>query len=424
MRDVTKIYSRADVRARATRDDAWVIVDGNVYDVTSWIPKHPGGDGLLLAFAGRDCTDEFAAFHRPEIRKKLDAFLVGKVDPKNDDSDDSDESNKRDRRDRRDHREGLSRLREDLRERGAFDVDGSYLALCLFRLAAFLGVATLLARANATVVGAAFLGLFQQQCLLLAHDFLHGSAIGGRDLSFWCGWAVGTVAGGVGAAWWRRDHFAHHALTNVLDHDPSAGAEPFVFISHRQFERKPRARWERWLLRAQTSAYFPLCVFFGRLNLHLVSVLVSPRPLVDGVGVLLYLAWNVAFLSPRAWFASHVVCSVLHLQLNVGHYPAPMTTKDEMHDAGFLAHQAKTTVNVSCSRWTHWFHGGLEYQIEHHLFPLLPRHRLGLAAEGAKSLLSTRGLSRVEYGFARGNAECVRALAETTASVASSSKIR
>ena len=97
MRDVTKIYSRADVRARATRDDAWVIVDGNVYDVTSWIPKHPGGDGLLLAFAGRDCTDEFAAFHRPEVRKRLDAFLVGKVDPE----DESDDPDKRDRRDRR-----------------------------------------------------------------------------------------------------------------------------------------------------------------------------------------------------------------------------------------------------------------------------------------------------------------------------------
>lgn len=348
-----KFYSRADVRAHATRDDAWTIVDGNVYDVTTWIPRHPGGDRLLLAFAGRDCTDEFAAFHRPELRKRLDAFLVGETEPEDD------ESSKRDRR------EGLSKL----------------------------------------------------QCLLLAHDFLHGSAVGGRDLSFWCGWVVGTVAGGVGAAWWRRDHFAHHALTNVLDHDPSAGAEPFVFISRRQFERKPRARWERWLVGAQTNAYFPLCVFFGRLNLHVVSVLVSPRPLVDAVGVLLYLAWNLAFLSPRAWLVSHVVCSVLHLQLNVGHYPAPMTTKDEMHDAGFLAHQAKTTVNVSCSRWTHWFHGGLEYQIEHHLFPLLPRHRLGLAAEGTKRLLASRGLPRVEYGFARGNAECVRALAETASTV-------
>ena len=396
-------YSRADVRAHATRDDAWTIVDGNVYDVTTWIPRHPGGDRLLLAFAGRDCTDEFAAFHRPEVRKRLDAFLVGETGPEDD------EPSKR--------RESLSKLREDLLERGAFDVDERYLALCIVRLATFLGVATLLVRANATIVAAVFLGLFEQQCLLLAHDFLHGSAVGGRDLSFWCGWVVGTVAGGVGAAWWRRDHFAHHALTNVLDHDPSAGAEPFVFISHRQFQRKPRARWERWLLRAQTNAYFPLCVFFGRLNLHLVSVLVSPTPLVDGVGVLLYLAWNLAFLSPRAWFVSHVVCSVLHLQLNVGHYPAPMTTKDEMHDAGFLAHQAKTTVNVSCSRWTHWFHGGLEYQIEHHLFPLLPRHRLGLAAEGTKRLLVSRGLPRVEHGFARGNVECVRALAETASTV-------
>jgi len=403
----TKFYSHADARAHATRDDAWVIVDGNVYDVTTWIPKHPGGDRLLLAFAGRDCTDQFAAFHRPETRKRLDAFLVGRVAP----VDAEEDLVKKDRR------EGLAKLGDDLRSRGAFDIDRIYLVACFVRIAAFFGVAVLLARANATILAAAFLGLFEQQCLLLAHDFLHGSAIVGRDLSFWCGWLVGTVAGGVGAAWWRKDHFAHHALTNVLDHDPSAGAEPFVFISHRQFERKPRARLERWLVSAQTTAYFPLCIFFGRLNLHFVSVCVSPKPLVDGVGVLLYLAWNLAFLSPRTWLISHIVCSILHLQLNIGHYPAPMTTKDEMHDAGFLAHQTKTTVNVACSRWTHWFHGGLEYQIEHHLFPLLPRHRLGLAAEGTSRLLESKGLPRAEYSFARGNVECVRALAETASIV-------
>ena len=408
---MNKFYPESDVRKHGTRDDAWVIVDGNVYDVTSWIPKHPGGDRILLAFAGRDCTDEFAAFHRPETRKRLDAFLVGRVVI------DGDDAVKKDRR------AGLARLRDDLWRGGAFDLDRLYLAACVGRLVAFVGCATVLALANAVVLAAVFVGLFEQQCLLLAHDFLHGSAVAGRDLSFWCGWFVGTVAGGVGAAWWRRDHFAHHALTNVLDHDPSAGAEPFVFISHRQFERKPRARWERWLVSAQTSAYFPLCVFFGRLNLHLISAIASPRPLVDGVGVLVYLAWNYAVLSPRTWLISHRVCSVLHLQLNVGHYPAPMTTKDEMHDAGFLAHQSKTTVNMSCSRWTHWFHGGLEYQIEHHLFPLLPRHRLGIAAEGARFLLASQGLPRVEYGFARGNVECARALGRTASIVHSKKKI-
>lgn len=42
--------------------------------------------------------------------------------------------------------------------------------------------------------------------------------------------------------------------------------------------------------------------------------------------------------------------------------------------------QVNGTMNWSCPAWLDWFHGGLQFQIEHHLFPALPRHNLRKAS--------------------------------------------
>lgn len=51
--------SRAEVSRHNRKADAWVIVDGVVYDVTGWIEQHPGGPDLLLKHAGQDVTEIF-----------------------------------------------------------------------------------------------------------------------------------------------------------------------------------------------------------------------------------------------------------------------------------------------------------------------------------------------------------------------------
>ena len=46
------------------------------YDVTSWLKHHPGGKEIILKYAGYD-SDQFEAFHCPEIRKYLKLYLIG-----------------------------------------------------------------------------------------------------------------------------------------------------------------------------------------------------------------------------------------------------------------------------------------------------------------------------------------------------------
>ena len=54
-------YTREEVAKHATEDDCWIIVDNNVYDVTSFLPEHPGSPQAILEFAGKDATEAFAS---------------------------------------------------------------------------------------------------------------------------------------------------------------------------------------------------------------------------------------------------------------------------------------------------------------------------------------------------------------------------
>merc|ERR1712178_601942 len=60
-------YSLADVAKHTTKTDCWVILDGKVLDVTSFLSEHPGGELAILTFAGKDATEEFDMIHPPDV---------------------------------------------------------------------------------------------------------------------------------------------------------------------------------------------------------------------------------------------------------------------------------------------------------------------------------------------------------------------
>ncbi|KAI8604666.1 FAD binding domain-containing protein [Dissophora ornata] len=62
--------SAAEVAKHNTAEDCWVIVNGQVLDVTKFLPDHPGGKKAILLFAGRDATEEFNMLHKPDVVDK------------------------------------------------------------------------------------------------------------------------------------------------------------------------------------------------------------------------------------------------------------------------------------------------------------------------------------------------------------------
>merc|ERR1712060_719144 len=73
-------YSMEEVAKHTTKDDCWVVVNGQVLDVTSFLSQHPGGELAILTFAGKDATEEFNMIHPPDvIGKYAPDAVIGQV---------------------------------------------------------------------------------------------------------------------------------------------------------------------------------------------------------------------------------------------------------------------------------------------------------------------------------------------------------
>lgn len=67
--------SKAEVALHNKPEDAWLIIDGNVYDVTKWAAEHPGGPELLWDVAGKDASRDFEdAAHSDAARHQLESL--------------------------------------------------------------------------------------------------------------------------------------------------------------------------------------------------------------------------------------------------------------------------------------------------------------------------------------------------------------
>lgn len=189
----------------------------------------------------------------------------------------------------------------------------------------------------------------------------------------------------------------------------------------------------RFLLRHQAYAYFPL-LFFARLMWGVQSAvyvlsapaagtplpadITAPRalmhPRAEAAGLLVHWALLAAlhatcFESAAAAAAFFVVSQgvsglMLALAFGVGHNGM------EIFDAGpaqpaFSELQVRTTRDVDDTAFNAWFMGGLHYQIEHHLFPTMPRHALAAAAPHVRALCARHGVPYRCTGLGAGTRE-------------------
>ncbi|KGN47656.1 cytochrome b5 [Cucumis sativus] len=81
MPSISALYSIQEVSQHSSNDDCWIIIDGKVYDLTSYLDEHPGGDDVIVAATGRDATDDFEdAGHSKDARELMEKFYIGLLD--------------------------------------------------------------------------------------------------------------------------------------------------------------------------------------------------------------------------------------------------------------------------------------------------------------------------------------------------------
>jgi fatty acid desaturase len=239
--------------------------------------------------------------------------------------------------------------------------------------------------AVAVVFGIAF-----TQVAFLGHDSGHQQVFTARQTNDLFGQLTGNILVGLSYGWWVGKHNRHHANPNKQDHDPDIGDGVLAFTTGQVAART--GGLGRIIARRQAWLFFPLLTLEG-INLHVASVQ-SLLPGADrsargghrrteavllAVHAAVYLTGVLLVMSPvkalvfiaihQAIFGVYMGCSFAP-----NHKGMPIIAADVQLD--FLRRQVLTSRNVRGGLFTDVLLGGLNYQIEHHLFPNMPRPSL------------------------------------------------
>jgi len=226
------------------------------------------------------------------------------------------------------------------------------------------------------------------QLAFLGHDAGHKQVFRGRRANDLLGIAVADLGVGLSFGWWIDKHNRHHAHPNQEGKDPDIEPGALVFVEGRAHTR--RGRIVRAWTRLQAFLFFPLLLLEG-LNLRVASVralfrgrAASPRYRMLEISLFAvnlgaYFAVLFLLLTPgqaAVFIAVHLGLFGLYMGCSFApnHKGMPVLPVDDTTD--FLHRQVLTSRNVDGGRLVDSVFGGLNYQIEHHLFPSMPRPNL------------------------------------------------
>ncbi len=241
----------------------------------------------------------------------------------------------------------------------------------------------------ATLGVAAFLGVMFTQLGFIGHDAGHHQVFGSRWANRLVGLTVGNALIGMSFGWWVPKHNAHHAHPNEVGRDPDIG-EGLVVLTPSDELATEDPNLKRLLARWQAGLFFPL-MLLRSVGIHVSGIqrLLRQRDrgaamegLLIAVHAALYLTvvlWVLSPLKALAFIAVQQSLFSLYLGCSFApnHKGMPIIEGDAK--MSFARRQVISARNVTGGRFTNLVLGGLNYQIEHHLFPTMPRPNLARA---------------------------------------------
>ena len=265
---------------------------------------------------------------------------------------------------------------------------------------------------------AAGVGVLAGQLALLAHDLAHRQVFRTRRPSQAVGLVVGDLLLGMSYGWWMDKHTRHHANPNHEELDPDVAPDIIVW-SQRQ------ARGARGIAKVVAplqGRLFPLLLTLEGANLHVSAVRAVARPGLKQrrleAALLLthaaaYITLLALVLSPLQAVAFVVVQKMVWGVYLGGifapnHKGMPTLTGEDRPD--FLRRQVLTSRNVTGGRLVDVALGGLNHQIEHHLFPNMPTPHLRRARPLVKAYCAEIGVEYAEASLVQSYAQALRHL--------------
>jgi fatty acid desaturase len=253
----------------------------------------------------------------------------------------------------------------------------------------------------------------------LGHDAAHRQVLSSSSGNEWLARVLSTGVVGLSYGWWTHKHSRHHSAPNQVGRDPDIAPGGLVFTPEEAVRRSGAGRW---MAGHQGALFFPLLLLEG-LNLHAASL--------RAVVVNKELAWRrleLALLLTRlGGYVALVVLALdplkaaafLTVQLGVfgvllggafapNHKGMPIVPRGSRVD--FLRRQVLMSRNIRGGAFLTAAMGGLNYQIEHHLFPSMPRANLRHARPLVRAYCTSMDVPYAETGLVASYAIVVRYL--------------
>uniref|UniRef100_A0A4W5M9J7 Fatty acid desaturase 2 n=1 Tax=Hucho hucho TaxID=62062 RepID=A0A4W5M9J7_9TELE len=394
------VYTWEEVQRHSHRGDQWLVIDRKVYNITQWAKRHPGGIRVISHFAGEDATDAFTAFHLDPnfVRKFLKPLLIGELAPTEPSQD---------------HGKNAALVQDFQTLRDRVESEGLLRARLLF-FSLYLGHILLLEALalgllwvwgtswSLTLLCSLMLATSQAQAGWLQHDFGHLSVF---KKSSWNHKLHKFVIGhlkGASANWWNHRHFQHHAKPNVFSKDPDINSLHVFVLGDKQPVEYGIKKLKYLPYHHQHQYFFligPPLLIPVYFHIQILRTMFLRQDWVDlAWAMTFYLRFFCCYYPFFGFFGSVALMSFVRFldshwfvwvtQMN--HLPMEM---DHERHQDWLTMQLIATCNIEQSTFNDWFSGHLNFQIEHHLFPTMPRHNYHLVAPLVRTLCEKHGVS-------------------------------
>ncbi|MFS8201183.1 fatty acid desaturase family protein [Streptomyces sp. CWNU-52B] len=285
------------------------------------------------------------------------------------------------------------------------------------------------------LVTAAFLAVMFTQTAFIGHDAGHHQIAASKRVNNLLGRVHADLLVGLSYGWWISKHTRHHTHPNHVDRDPDIADGAIAFTED---QARVRRGAYAWLGRHQAWLFFPMLLLEG-LALHVAGVQATFDRAGTGKGAGTGTGTGsrtgrVTRLAEASMLATHIVGylvalfvvltplqAVVFLLVHQGlfglymgcsfapnHKGMPVFAKDAKID--FLRRQVLTSRNIRGHRLTDLALGGLNYQIEHHLFPSMPRPSLRHAQGLVRAFCARHGIAYHETGLLDSYAQVLKHL--------------
>lgn len=357
----------------------YIIINKQKYNIDKWKSFHPGGN-VFTEFIGQDCTAIFYAYHNAndlKIKSLLSKLIISSEDIEEHSLSPIDKD--------------YIMLHDTFINLKLYTISESYYFKKILLLS-LLFISSLYLQGKLDLIAGCMFGLLIQQSAFIGHDIGHNSVLkkttGIFNEKYKYIWAFifGNVLFGVDGLNWSNNHNIHHFTSCVPSKDPQNDHLPFVLYKKRELDITGyKLSWLfKLMLQIQWLYILPLLFTIGKINIIFDidnRTLIYNRNYIRIIGIFLHIGLWGCFINNTTNYYLFIIGALffngmIHLQIILSHAFMPRTTMDEVYSEGWVVSQAKTTVNLTTSWYDEWFHGGLQYQYDHHLFPRIPRHNL------------------------------------------------